>query len=856
MAKKDESMSSRKRVRARPIRRRLAALLAVPLLLLVALWVFATFTSINAALARDHFLKAYRDIGTPLAFAGQMVQQERAAAAAFLASRGAQGGAQLQQAQKYTDAAMGAFRQKTLPNADDLTTPTTADAIRALDRDFRRLGPLRSQISARSIAPLEAINEYNAICDATYKTLTDMSSGLSEETDWMLPGATGSNDVKAYRASEANLFNVQARDHLMREDAVVAIAQARGRWLSPAEYAALAQAAADRRRMTELASQGPVADAREAIGALTRSPQYNRFLQLEQAVLASPTRRPSGAVLAEWRQVVPAISGSLFKALETSGQALNEVHDADGRAVTYQLMTVGGLGLAIVVASVVFSVRFARGIAMDLRNLEGAAQELAHRRLPRVVGRLRRGEEVDVAEEAPVIEGGRTSEIASVAEAFSTVQRTAIETAVAEAQVRAGISRVFINLAWRNQSLLHRQLRLLDAMERRTSDPDELEDLFRLDHLTTRMRRHAEGLVILSGKQNVRGWSEPVPIEQVLRAAVAEVEDYARVDVMALSEDRVLGAVVADVVHLLAELIENATAFSPPNTEVLVRADKVGNGLAVEVVDRGIGLDADDLAEINRRLADPPEFDLADSDRLGLFVVGRLAARHDIKVVLQPSAYGGVTAVVLLPTSLLAGGEAAPTARAVENGSGAPQWPMARTGRVLEAEPAPPALVGSSAGDQGPHGGRHRAPRQTSPHPGAAMPSGRPEPPPPGAAPETAPPQVTANGAGPAQQGPGGQDAGYDPETGGLPRRVRQRNLAPQLRDSGRARRTGPESRPAPGPGGAVGDEEGFAERPAETNRDLLTSLQSGWTAARDADDDVPTNGSAVFDERIDRGNP
>src|SRR5690606_2173983 len=212
---------------------------------------------------------------------------------------------------------------------------------------------------------------------------------------------------------------------------------------------------------------------------------------------------------------------------------------------------------------------------------------------------------------------------------------------------------VFINLSWRSQSLLHRQLRLLDQMERRASSPEELDDLFRLDHLTTRMRRHAEGLVILAGSPTVRAWDHPVPAEDVVRAAIAEVEDYTRVEVAGASSAAVIGAVVADVIHLLAELIENAASFSPPTTEVTVKVETVANGLAVEVVDRGIGLSKEERDELNRRLASAVEFDLADTERLGLFVVARLAARHGIEVSLQPSVYGGTTAVVLIPHTLV-----------------------------------------------------------------------------------------------------------------------------------------------------------------------------------------------------------
>jgi hypothetical protein len=228
-----------------------------------------------------------------------------------------------------------------------------------------------------------------------------------------------------------------------------------------------------------------------------------------------------------------------------------------------------------------------------------------------------------------------------------------MQAAVDESNLRRGISDVFRNLARRNQALLHRQLGLLDGMERRADEPEQLEDLFRIDHLTTRMRRHAEGLIILSGDSPGRSWSQPVPFIDVLRAAVAEVEDYTRIQVEVRTKAALAGHAVADVVHMLAELLENATVFSPPGTLVRVQGELVGRGFAVEVEDRGLGLTEERLAEINRDLAEVPAFDLAGSDRLGLFITGRLAHRHDIKVTLRSSPYGGTTAIVIIPMGLV-----------------------------------------------------------------------------------------------------------------------------------------------------------------------------------------------------------
>src|SRR5262249_10000986 len=237
--------------------------------------------------------------------------------------------------------------------------------------------------------------------------------------------------------------------------------------------------------------------------------------------------------------------------------------------------------------------------------------------------------------------------------AITSLQHTAAAAATGEARLRNGIGQVFVSLARRNQSLLQRQLRLIDALEQKASDPATLADLFPLDHLTTRMRRHAEGLIILSGAAPGRSWSEPVPVIDVIRGAVAEVEDYKRVTVLTMAEDAVAGLAAADMIHLLAELIENATLSSPSGTRVEVRAERVANGFAIEIDDRGLGIEAGQLQTINQQLAKPPDFDLANADQLGLFVVGKLAARHGVRVALRPSPYGGTTAVVLMPNSIV-----------------------------------------------------------------------------------------------------------------------------------------------------------------------------------------------------------
>ena len=362
-----------------------------------------------------------------------------------------------------------------------------------------------------------------------------------------------------------------------------------------------------------------------------------------------------------------------------------------------RVAVIGGIGLIGLLLTIMVTILVARSIIRRLGGLERNALQLAEDQLPDVVGRLRRGENVDVNAEAPALRIGR-DEIGRVGQAFNLVRQTAIRAAVDEARLRQGLNDVFRSLARRSQSLLHRQLTLLDQMERRATDPEALDDLFRLDHLTTRMRRHAEGLVILAGAPPGRGWSSPVRMVDVMRGAIAEVEDYARVSVATRSQAALTGSAVADVIHLLAELIENATTLSPPYTSVRVSGDTVANGFAIEVEDRGLGMSPTRLAELNDRLANPPEFNPSDSEQLGLFVVSQLAKRHGIRVTLRASPYGGTAAIVLIPRHLVVTEEAFRTGLP---GEPAMAQLTANGNHAVPAGPASPAELGGQGSGSG-----------------------------------------------------------------------------------------------------------------------------------------------------------
>ena len=271
--------------------------------------------------------------------------------------------------------------------------------------------------------------------------------------------------------------------------------------------------------------------------------------------------------------------------------------------------------------------------------------------LPSIVRRIGDGELVDVDSEMTLLAYG-ADEIGQVADAFNTAQRTAVVAAAAEARTRGGINKVFLDIAHRSQLVVHRQLELLDVAEAKQGDPEHLELLFQLDHLATRARRNAENLLVLGGGQAGRRWRHPAALEDVVRSAVSETEHYARVSTVRLPDVRVQGSAVGDLIHLLAELVDNATAFSPPDSTVTVNGNLVGKGVVVAVEDQGLGIEHGERERLNETLRHPPDFQvmaLSGQRHLGLFVIGQLAQRHGITVTLLESAYGGTKAIVLIP---------------------------------------------------------------------------------------------------------------------------------------------------------------------------------------------------------------
>ncbi|MDO0917005.1 nitrate- and nitrite sensing domain-containing protein [Streptomyces sp. DT2A-34] len=759
------------RIRPRTVRAKIVCLLMVPVVSLLALWAYATVTTAQDVARLRQLQRVDAEIRAPVAAAVAALQAEREAAVRYATDSSAAQSADFKALAEGTDKAVAQLRlgdRSTVADSEELPAGV-ARRLEAFVTRAEQLSTVRSAVIDRRSGWDEAYGRYT-------KTVASAFS---------VGGAlTGIQDAELGSDARVLLEFARAGEALAQEDVVLDSARLAGR-LDGERLRLFTGAVDTRRTLTESAVADLRGPERAAWQSLADGSAYATVAAVEDKVLATApgVRAIDAAAEATWSKARARVQGGMRTIEQDAGRGVADSADPFTRGLLTPAGAAVLLGLAAVAASLVISVRIGRGLVVELVSLRNGALEIARRKLPEAMRKLRAGEEIDVRAEAPPGPPAE-DETGQVAEALATVHRAALRAAVERAELASGISGVFVNLARRSQILVHRQLSLLDSMERRSDDPDELSDLFRLDHLTTRMRRHAESLIILSGAAPGRAWRMPVSLTDVVRAAVSEVEDYARVEVRLLPEASVIGAAVADLTHLLAEIVENAAQFSPPHTRVRITGEPVGNGYAVEVEDRGLGMGKETLVEANRRIEQSESLDLFDSDRLGLFVVSRLASRHGIKVHLRTSPYGGTTAVVLLPTALLheATAERSP-------------------GRKADSErPAERAYARVPAADR----------PQESVHAVAERPAlVAPVPVVEARTTDTPPPGVTTLRL---HRPPDDSEASDD-----LPRRVRQASLAPQLRE-GR-----PEEPAQPPP--ARDDDQ----RTPELVRDRMAAYRDGW---------------------------
>ncbi|MET8223768.1 nitrate- and nitrite sensing domain-containing protein [Streptomyces sp. NPDC005301] len=626
------------RFRGKSIRRKIVALLLVPLVSLTAIWGFATVLTGREAIHLFEVSDVVEKVGFATEDTVGVLQQERRQSLVHLADpRASDAQAALRRSRAATDKAVAKVRRNAEdPDVRGEMSEGTGERVASILDALDGLDSLRHGVDEGTVDRTQALDLYNRIVDPCYVLLANLHVLDNVEMD------------KQGRA----LANVgRARELLSREDALLGSALVAGR-ITDDEIRDVSDLVAQRSLLYDTSLPLLPGSERARFERYWKNAGTAPLRNAEQAVIAATPGAPRGITAKSWDETAGATLVELGRMDdEAQDRYRDRVHPLAVNVIVKAAIA-GVLGLAALLVSLFMSVRIGRTLIRDLRRLRLEAHEASGVRLPSVMRRLSAGEQVDVETEVPRLEYDK-NEIGEVGQALNTLQRAAVEAAVKQSELREGVSEVFVNLARRSQVLLHKQLTLLDTMERRTEDTDELADLFRLDHLTTRMRRHAEGLVILSGAAPSRQWRKPIQLMDIVRAAVAEVEDYERIEVRRLPRVAVTGPAVADLTHLVAELLENATVFSPPHTAVQVLGERVANGFTLEIHDRGLGMAAEALLDANLRLAETPEFELSDTDRLGLFVVSRLAQRQNVRVSLQPSPYGGTTAVVFIPDVLL-----------------------------------------------------------------------------------------------------------------------------------------------------------------------------------------------------------
>jgi signal transduction histidine kinase len=626
----------------------------------------------------------------------------------------------LESQQRNVDAALTAYRSAAADLGD--VGSQAATRIEAARAQIDGLPGLRAALSKKLLTEGAITGKYTGMISALLDVDREIGqrSGNSELTQ-QVAGLTALADVKETLSQERALLY-----------AVGSVKGPGGKPIGGRFQLAQAQefSSAIARRQAALARfRADASEAqRERYDELVNGQAVLAVKRLEESVIRRQSSDTLGLDAQQWYsaattylQAMREVEVSLLDEVVATARELRS--DAQRSAIT-----TGVIIAAILVIAFLTSLLIARMLTGPLRRLAEGARDVAENRLPEAIARLRRTDNAPVPLAVEPIRIDSRDEIGEVAARFDALHRRAVELATEQAALRNNVNAMFVNLSRRSQGLVERQLKLIDELETGEQDPDQLANLFKLDHLATRMRRNSENLLVLAGEDAGRRWGRPIPLVDVLRAATSEVEQYHRIQLTGVPDVEVMGHAVNHVVHLVAELLENATVFSSPESKVLVHSQRLSDGGAmVEIEDRGIGMSAQEIADANERLARPPVFDVSISRMMGLYVVGRLAGRHGITVRLRQSETGGVSAFVRLPVDVLSGRfdqrpEEPAGAGAGFPGGAAPDGRLGRPGAV-GLPPPPGALAGPPGLPAGPGprpGGGPAAdlPRRPLPHPG------------------------------------------------------------------------------------------------------------------------------------------
>ncbi len=605
-------------------------------LLLVLFVPFLALVVVAAAGLSDRFTalhaqEQYGDLSAPLHSlddASRAIQNESVVSSWYVAGSGDPSG-ELQAARTRTDAAVREFRANEPAFVNAGLSAAAGVSLDATNRGLDDIPEMRGQVDALSVDAATTRDFYLGVDGH----LLDFGERVARDL--------ASSDVSA---SLTRVFALERAQHeLTREASVYIAVLASG---APQDFSEWVGAQTSVARYEQLFTNTATPDELLV---------YQGVMGTKPAPAALPSAFPAATLTpAAYYAQYQEQARQLDQAVNAVDHVVNDAASAQAGAALRETRIYGGAAVFAMLLTLMLIWFVSRAVVGPVRRLTVAAREMSQRQLPALVESLRTGG--DIGDVQPThIEVTSEDEIGELAQAFNDVEAVTIEVAHEQSRLlRKGMADLFVNLARRNQSLLERQLELLDELERNEHDPAALDALFKLDHMATRMRRNAESLLVLSGAEQPRQWQQPIALLDVVRAAAAEIADFPRVELVGVDDDlAVSGRAVSDVAHLVAELLENATSFSPPDSAVVVSGAVTASGFVLAVTDQGIGMPSDRIVEANRLLADPPLVGLALSRALGLHVVGSLAARHDITVELRPGAPLGLVALVALPTSVL-----------------------------------------------------------------------------------------------------------------------------------------------------------------------------------------------------------
>jgi signal transduction histidine kinase len=621
---------------------RLIALIAVPTAMgLVFAGLQVSMAERNAqAMARVERLAV---LGQQITGLAQAMENERDGTAGFIAhNRPGQARARLTR----QDAITNRWAVQVRPLLDQLgggyPAQTLTDAGAVLS-SIDELPKLRQE-AVHGVTPAQTtIDAYTA----ALANLFSFNDGIAQQTG----NSAFANSVRTLSSLS------RLKDQASQQRAILFTAFVGGQF-TPAEQTALIAAQAQQASDLESFNASATAPQSQLFSRAVAGPLMNQAETLEQTTVANTANGTAlnpgpGAGRAWYTDMSYTIGRMRLVEQDLAGSVVQNAQGLRGSAERTVLET-GGAALLALLLVLLITVLIARSMLGPLRRLKESALDIAETRLPAEVRELTDALDTGRSIQVRPIDVPSDDEIGQVARAFDQVHREAVRLAGEEARLRSSVSAMFVSLSRRSQSLLERLLRLIDSLELGEEDPERLSNLFRMDHLATRMRRNSENLLMLAGHEAPRRWAEPVPLVDVLRAASSEIEQYERVVLDIQPDVAIVGAGVADTVHLLAELLENSTTFSAKTTKVTASGHvQTGGGAVIEITDRGMGIPEQVLGELNQRLADPPAADVAVSRHMGLFAVAHLAARHDIQVELHSPATGGAMARVCIPASLI-----------------------------------------------------------------------------------------------------------------------------------------------------------------------------------------------------------